>query len=361
MLAWLALLIGVLGVTALMLLRVRQAQSVSAAASSDTALPIAPRHTAETSGTLVPFQTEVTIDAQAECYRLAFAVRRSDYRILGPHQQILQQVERSLPQALREQRHFPRRPSLLPKLLRTLNDKGSTRDEISRLILQDPILAGNVLQRANSAFYRQQNAPAVESVDRAVVILGVDGLRAPVAAAAMQPVFRTPQGFFERFAPMTWQQAHYSALAAEAYARVHRGGDPFIAHLAALLGGLGRIVLFRLVLDQYRERGNLMPRPEVFIQSMMTHARVLSRRVAAEWQMSDGFLSALDAQIEQQLPAHMKPLARALYFGELAGMAGLLVRHESRTPDQANELLAQQGVDNDTIAVLLRATEAAAA
>ena len=148
----------------------------------------------------------------------------------------------------------------------------------------------------------------MESVDRAVVVLGFEALHAPVAAAVMQPVFKLPRGFFDSFAPMTWEQAQRSAAAAECYARLHRAGDPFTANLIGLLGGLGRIVMFRVTLEHYRRNGNLMPRAEVFIQLIKDHGRTLTRLIAASWEMSDSFLSAIDAQIEQREPSKMSPM-----------------------------------------------------
>jgi HD-like signal output (HDOD) protein len=362
MLAWLALFIGVLGVTALILLRLRQ--TLFPATSRDLAGGSAvfdhlskPSASVQTVAAVVSFLTPSIVDAHTDYYKLAFGVRSLDYRIFDPHDQILAQVTQALPEAISEQRHFPRRPSLLPKLLRVMNAKDSSRDEIAKLILQDAVLAGNVLRRANSSYYRQHNAPIIESMDRAIAVLGLDGLRVPVAAAVMQPVFKTPTGLFDKFAPITWQLAHTNALAAQHYARQHHCGDPFIAHLAALLNGLGRLVLFRLTLDAYRQRGDLLPRAEVFAQAIQTHERRMSREIAVNWEMSPGFIAALDAQLEQQLPTQMQPLARALYYGELAGLMQLLVSHEQRTQEDWMQVMSGQGLDTATIDALWQALE----
>ncbi|MBC7984610.1 MAG: HDOD domain-containing protein [Candidatus Obscuribacterales bacterium] len=355
MTVWLALILGAVGFAVLCMYRMRQVrkpstQTVASEPTNDEGdAPLASPGDAS-----VPFHTENTLDAQAATYQLAFGVRRFDYRIFSDHDGVLQKVVKSLDSAIHEQRHFPRRPALLPKLLHAINDGDSTRESVARLILQDPVLAGNVLKRANSVYYLQKNAP-VESVERAIVVLGTEGLRAPVAAAVMQPVFQLPRGFFDQFAPMTWEQARRSAQAAEAYARLHQAGDPFIANLIGLLGGLGRIVLFRITLDQYRERGNLMPRAEVFIRLMMDHGRMLTRQIAASWQLSDNFLAALDVQIAQQSPIQMSPLARALYYGELSGSLALLENHQQRTRDESCAILEHQGLNRTISADLLNA------
>jgi len=290
----------------------------------------------------VAFQTDATINLSAAIYTLAFSVPRFDYQILGQHREVLAAAKQGIAQSATQERYFPRKPALLPKLLRALNAGDSSRDEIVRLILQDPVLAGNVLKRANSAFYRQRDS-ATESVDRAVVILGNEGLRAPVATAIMQPVFQLPRGFFDQFAPVTWELAQRTALAAEAYARLTQAGDAFVAHLLGLLGGLGRIVLFRMTLDKYRNH-NIMPRAEVFIRVMMDHDQQVTRAIADTWEMSAAFLAAIDAQIEQTSPEQMTPLARTLYYANLCGALAILCQRDKYLQDDALALLTQQGL-----------------
>jgi len=349
---WLALSLGVISAAALYLLRAR---TVAAWVPSH---PVAPSPIATASDAEQradpEFETEAVDQVHTECFRLAFGVRRITYRIFDDHAQIIKKVVAALPSALHDEKQLPRRPAMLPKLLRAINDSDSTREELTRLILQDAVLAGNVLKRANSAYYRQKNS-AVESVDRAIVVLGFEGLRAPVAAAVMQPVFRLPPGFFDKFAPTTWEQAQRSAAAAESYARIHRAGDPFTTNLIALLGGLGRIVMFRVTLDQYRNSGNLMPRAEVFIQLIKDHGRSLTRAIAANWEMSDNSLAAIDAQLARLAPAQMAPMAKALYYGELAGALVMTEIHMPTTPESSLSILEQQGLNQSTREALLQA------
>jgi HD-like signal output (HDOD) protein len=345
---WLALvgvLVAALAAALWILLRRRRARS--APRTTNTVAQLS--STADDSAVL--FQTTATEQLATDVYALAFAVSRVDYRILGQHQAVLLAAKNAVSQAAREPRYFPRKPTLLPKLLHAINAQDANRGEIVRLILQDPVLAGNVLRRANSAFYRPGSEP-VESVDRAVMILGNEGLRSPVATAVMQPVFRLPPGFFDKFAPLTWELAQRTALAAETYARLHNTGDTFVAHLLGLLRGLGRIVLFRLTLDKYRAQPNLMPRAEVFIRVMMDHDVQVARDVAAAWEMSATFVEAIDAQLTRLPPDVMPPLARTLYFADLCGQLAVLVRYSKSSDQQARELLLAQGLDDDTRAEL---------
>ncbi len=266
-----------------------------------------------------------------------------DYQIFGEHAAVLDSVGESAEHSVHQRDYFPRRPMLLPRLLQALNDTETTRHTLVNLIVEDPALAGSVLQRANNAFYRTSREP-VDSLDRAVQTLGTDGLRALMAVAILQPVFRLPRGYFDNFADVTWEHAQRASAAAQAYAGATRTADPFIAQLLGLLNPLARIVLFRLTVDMYREYPDVLPRAEVFIRSMQVHAPAVACRLAQSWELSDLATTALREQVERVPPGQMGPLGRATYFGELAGMLTLLAARDAHSWERAEALLIGQGL-----------------
>lgn len=292
----------------------------------------------------VPYSTEATEKAQADCFRLTFDVVHFDYQIADAHAAVLKSVADSIEESVHQRDYFPRRPMLLPKLMQALNDSESTRNDIVRLILEDPTLAGNVLQRANSAFYRVSPEP-VENIHRAVAMLGVEGLRGLMAAAILQPVFRVPRGYFENFATITWEQAELTASASEKCAKMVPDVDPFVAQLLGLLRMLANIVLFRLTMDKYREHPNVMPRPEVFIKAIQTHRDRMASLIAGTWEMTDVSMRTLKEQQERVSPSLMTPLGRCVYFGELCGALATLAAHGLSTEADAHAILQAQGLD----------------
>lgn len=295
------------------------------------------------SGDGPPFETEATASAYAECYKLAFTVPGFDYMISGKHEEALKKVNDNAAAAVHQREYFPRRPMLLPKLMQVLNDNDSTRRELVKLILEDPALAGSTLQRANSAAYRYSPEP-VDSLDRAVVVLGTDGLRSLLATALLQPVFRQPKGHFDNFALVTWEHAQRTAAASEMCARVIGNADPFIAQLIGLLGPLARIVLFRLTMDTYREFEGLQPRAEVFIRAMQLQAPNVAGFIASTWELSDPSIRALQEQTDKIPPGIMTPLGQAIYFGELCGALTLLTKRGTYSEEGAQALLMEQGL-----------------
>ncbi|WP_157995161.1 HDOD domain-containing protein [Peristeroidobacter soli] len=317
-------------------------------ASNRSPVPDAPRGEPQAiagprAGDGPPFETEATASAFAECYKLAFTVPGFDYAISGQHEAVLEKVNHNAAAAVHQREYFPRRPMLLPKLMQALNDDESTRRELVRLILEDPALAGSTLQRANSAAYRYSPEP-VDSLDRAVVVLGTDGLRSLLATAILQPVFRQPKGHFDNFAAVTWEHAQRTAAASEMCARVLGNADPFIAQLIGLLGPLARIVLFRLTMETYREFPDIQPRAEVFIRAMQSQAPNVAGFIASTWELSDPSIRALQEQTDKIPPDTMSPLGQAIYFGELCGALTLLVKRGTYSEEGAQALLMEQGL-----------------
>jgi len=305
----------------------------------------------------IDYSTEATAAAIEQAYRLAFSAGRLDYQISGAHALVLQEVGENVASSIHEKDYFPRRPMLLPRLMQAINDTEHTRQHLVNLILEDPTVAGAVLQRANSAFYRVSPSP-VERVDRAVAMLGSAGLRGLLATAIMQPVFRVPKGYFEAFADVTWEHARRSSQAAEACAQADRTSDPFVAQLLGLLGSLAGIVLFRLTMDKYREQPTLLPRAEVFITVMQRHRSELAGMIVRGWKLSDMSVLAADEQIRKLPPLQMSPLGQAMYYGELCGALAVLNVRGDYVAEEAIQLLVHQGLAPEAAAEAWRASVA---
>ena len=219
----------------------------------------------------------------------------------------------------------PRRPSLLPQLIRAANDDAAPRRELAAIIRRDPSLVGSLLEMANSSFYRVSERP-VESIDRAVVLLGSEGIRSLIAAAAMQPIFRVASGPFPRFAQTVWEHAWRSANAAVVHAAMAEKADPFAAELLSLVWGLADVVLFRAILERYEAAasggGRLQPDAGVIAAALESHSARVARRIGTGWELSQASLAALEQQSGAAQP--VTPLGRSLRFGRLVGALAVL-------------------------------------
>src|SRR5215472_12184150 len=270
-------------------------------------------------------------EVAARLHELAFGVPLRPPADEPAHREVAAAVDLSLSGPVLRPEYAPRRPLHLPKLVQAVNDDKVSRRELAVLIAEDPALTGNLLRLANSAFYRV-NAQPVESIDRAVTLLGTAGIRTLMAAALLQPVFRTSSEEFRRFPDITWQHTQYAASAAEAYAAILADEDPFAAQLLALLHGLGTILVFRAAMDEYARHG--VPADAATVAALIErHAAHVASRVAHDWELSSRILTALEDQSGYMQSGNNTALGRALRFGRHCGAAAVL-RHAKLLDDE---------------------------
>jgi HD-like signal output (HDOD) protein len=251
------------------------------------------------------------------------AFERSLTTSASGHDEIATAVTEALETAANEPRYAPRRPMLLPQLLRAVSDTDTSRRELSTMIAKDPSLVGSLLKLANSQFYRM-NAQPIESVDRAVAVIGTEGIRSLIAAALVQPVFRVSAGEFVQFPEVIWDHTFLAANAAETYAAVVVNSDPFAAQLLALVHGLGAIVVFRVALDQYAARPGLRPDAATIVSLIDAHTSRVGRAIAASWDLSGRILAALEDQAPGAMVPEPTALGRALRFGRFIAALAVL-------------------------------------
>lgn len=222
-----------------------------------------------------------------------------------------------------QRQYFPRRPNLLPELIRATNDESASVRQLVAIVARDPALVGNLLRVANSSYYRA-TPQAIETIERAIVVLGNDGLRSVMATALMQPIFRTSgAGGSPRFPELVWEHAVRSAHAAIPHAALVERSNPFAAELLCLVSGLAEIVLFRAVLEHCPPspaRDGVDPL--VIAAILESHAARFAWHIGAGWRLSDEMLAALEEQMASSEPA--TSLGRSLRFGRSAGALAVL-------------------------------------
>jgi HD-like signal output (HDOD) protein len=257
---------------------------------------------------------------------LALGKARPTSSVTAAHHDVAAATGAALQDAATQQRYSPRRPNMLPQVLSASNDDSFSRRDLAALIARDPSLVGNLLKIANSSYYRVTPEP-VESVDRAVVLLGTDGIRSLVTTALMQPIFRIGGADFPRFPEVAWEHTFRSASASVPYNFLLEKSDPFVAELLSLVMGLAGIVVFRVTMDQYAKNSRLRPDAGVVASLLDTHSASVARRIGASWELSEPTLTGLDGQTTSTM-AYPTALGRSLYFGRLVGaLAVLRINH----------------------------------
>jgi HD-like signal output (HDOD) protein len=141
---------------------------------------------------------------------------------------------------VREVKHLPSTPKVLPRLKQLLSDANSSMVEIVALIRLDPGIAARVLQVGNSAYFSKGGRCI--TVDDAVNRVGYDQIYELVSFAAAAQLLSRPLAVYGTPAEELWKMAVVCALASEILAdRI--GEDRNAAYTTGLLHSLGMVVI----------------------------------------------------------------------------------------------------------------------
>ena len=143
-------------------------------------------------------------------------------------------------EVVRELKHLPSTPRVLPRLKRLLGDANSSLQEIVRLIRLDPGIAARVLHTGNSAYYGQ--GTRCYTVDEAVQRVGYNRIYELVAHAVASQVLVRPLEVYGLESDELWQQSIACALGAELLAE-RAGVDRDVAYTVGLLHAVGMVAI----------------------------------------------------------------------------------------------------------------------
>ena len=141
---------------------------------------------------------------------------------------------------VREVRHLPSAPKVLPRLKQLLSDGNSAMNEIVALIRLDPGIAARVLQMGNSAYFSK--GVRCFTVDEAVNRVGYQQVYELVSYAVASQVLVRPLNTYGIEADELWRMSVACALAAEAIAE-RTNQDRNIAYTIGLLHCVGMVAI----------------------------------------------------------------------------------------------------------------------
>lgn len=223
-------------------------------------------------------------------------------------------------------RSFPRLPSVLPRLLRTLKNEDAAGAELANLVGRDPLMVGEVMRVSSSAHYR--SAQPISSLRQAVMRLGHDGLRQVLTHHVMKPLLQASAGGLAHSSGVRlWEHAERCAHACATLGKVS-GCDVFEAYLAGITCRTGTGAVVRL-LDK------LMPTVDTtmslaFLVACEQLAAQFSLRAAQHWELPAHVQDAMEDSLK---PADKisSPLGKVLHIADVLTMAQLLSDHDQIT------------------------------
>ncbi|NMT62018.1 HDOD domain-containing protein [Marinobacter orientalis] len=216
--------------------------------------------------------------------------------------------------ARRELDELPRQPMTLPKLMRALSDDTSDRNHLTEIILNDPALTEQLLQIANSPYFRPGDQ-SIDSVDQAVFVLGLDGIRNVISASIMRPMMAARNSREALFAQRVWRWGLTCARSAELIAKI-QGQDSSVFFMTGLLPALSYITLRRELQRICRmEPGMAEPSPSLIHDALSRYQWATSQLLANEWNLPPKYHAQLLAAERPAPGQKLSPLNDGIIVG----------------------------------------------
>jgi HD-like signal output (HDOD) protein/signal transduction histidine kinase len=144
---------------------------------------------------------------------------------------------------------LPSLPQVLLKILDAITHDTADLQHLAEIIRQDSSIAARLINVANSSYYRRQNS--CDSVDRALMYLGLETVKTLVITAAVKQYFGHFNQQHQQFLQHFWLRSLTSAHCAQVIASLTSYTSPSEAYLCGLLMDLGQLWLLTNNEDRY--------------------------------------------------------------------------------------------------------------
>jgi len=142
-------------------------------------------------------------------------------------------------------------PQVTTQIIRTVEDPRSTANQLHKIVSHDPALVARILKVVNSAFYGLPGQ--IGSIERAIVVLGLNGVKNIAVAASLGQLFRGAMLCEGVSAKDLWTHCIAVAVASRDLARNLKVGNPDEAFLAGLIHDVGILVSLQLYPERLRQ------------------------------------------------------------------------------------------------------------
>lgn len=180
-------------------------------------------------------------------------------------------------------------PNVVNEVMAMTADEDFRLEALVEKIQCDQALSTKVLGLANSAMYTSRMK--VESIDRAVVKVGIDGIRHLVLGIGLIDQWSEPSGG-EQFHTDFWRHSMGTALLATRIATSAGAEDEQAAFTAGLLHDIGQLILMEALEDQYtvivqQARASHTHLPKLEWKYLKTDHGELMQSVGHDWRLPD--------------------------------------------------------------------------
>jgi len=258
--------------------------------------------------------------------------------------EILLKVEAALTRPADIATSIVKLPDILNQVSTLIDNADYTAEQLAELIAQDPALSADVIKLVNSAIYCRVDQE-LTSLQEAIVRLGGRKIKELVFTAVMHNITDIKPIYFKLFGEQLWAHSVSTALWAKNLA-LEAGADPDLAYFLALIHDVGKIALFKIIIDEMNTCDpEFKPRSKLFRQMMTKHSVRLSALIAQAWTLPGVVVKALFEQAEPASSVTYTEPAQLLYAANLYSEIHVLLQAGSISLEQANLFCCEHDLD----------------
>lgn len=221
-------------------------------------------------------------------------------------------------------------PQVALKVLRMIRDSYCSMQDVAEEVRQDQVISAGVIRLCNSAFTAPRTK--VDSIDRALVLLGEKMLLQIVVSAALKQFFSDSGKGYSLCKGGLFQHALVVAMVAEELAGFTGKTSPDIAYTAGLLHDIGKVVLDQYVASAYpffyrrtQVEGIELCRAETDLFGV-THPEV-GERLAESWSLPENLIDTIRYHHVPEQATIQPELTHLVYLADLL-MSRFQVGHD---------------------------------
>lgn len=247
-------------------------------------------------------------------------------------------------------------PEVTAKILSTVEDPKSSAQQLHKIVSHDPALVTRILKVVNSAFYGLPGQ--VASIERAIVMLGLNAVKNIAVAASLGQMFRGTKLCEGFTAKDLW--THCVAVACVARDLARQAKLPYAdeAFLAGMIHDIGLLVSLQVYPEKLQQvcreaQSSARKFCEIEREVIGVDHEQLGMALCEKWSFPKGCQLVAGFHHEQQLPAEtVRPLVTLIAVADGIAAGGgqgftLTRLHDAPDPSEAIAIgLTQAQIEN---------------
>jgi HD-like signal output (HDOD) protein len=180
---------------------------------------------------------------------------------------------------------LPSLPSVAQRIQQAFAEDSVNAESICTIIQSDPAITAKLIMISNSALYRGQ--AQIESLQQAVVRLGLETTRKQVLTYAVKELFQSKTSGMKSQMQKLWKHSQHVASMCRLLASHLQGFDLEQAQLAGLIHDLGEIA----ILQYAQQNEELRDNPELLLNAVESLRRQITGMLLNQWNFGPEFVT----------------------------------------------------------------------